>query len=122
VPFVICRAGNDEVAKKSKAIAMAFGVPYMLTVTKPVQRAKGTEPSGGLSSYAAARTTNSADSSRSRRSWKNAGEAVSLWLMELECDETCGMIDDAKFESHLANKTNSKAKPEKDSAQRRGDN
>ncbi|MGC2626581.1 MAG: succinylglutamate desuccinylase/aspartoacylase family protein, partial [Candidatus Udaeobacter sp.] len=31
VPFVICRAGNDEVAEKSKAIAMAFGLPYVLT-------------------------------------------------------------------------------------------
>ena len=48
VPFVICRAGNDEVAKNSKAIAIAFGLPYVLTVSKPVQPAKG------LSSYAAA--------------------------------------------------------------------
>ena len=48
VPFVICRAGNDEVAKKSKAIAMAFGLPYVLTISKPVQ------PSKGQSSYAAA--------------------------------------------------------------------
>jgi predicted deacylase len=48
VPFVICRAGKDEVAKKSKAIAMAFGLPYVLTVTRPVQ------PSKGQSSYAAA--------------------------------------------------------------------
>ena len=48
VPFVICRAGNDEVAEKSKAIAMAFGLPYVLTVSKPVQAAKG------QSSYAAA--------------------------------------------------------------------
>ena len=48
VPFVICRAGDDEVAKKSKAIAMAFGLPYALTVSKPVQ------PSKGQSSYAAA--------------------------------------------------------------------
>jgi predicted deacylase len=48
VPFVICRAGTDEVAKKSKEIAMAFGLPYLLTVSKPVQ------PSKGLSSYAAA--------------------------------------------------------------------
>jgi predicted deacylase len=48
VPFAICRAGNDEVATKSKAIAMAFGLPYVLTVSKPVQPAKG------LSSYAAA--------------------------------------------------------------------
>jgi uncharacterized protein len=48
VPFVICRAGKDEVAKKSKAIAMAFGLPYVLTVSKPIQ------PSKGQSSYAAA--------------------------------------------------------------------
>src|ERR1041385_5587714 len=37
VPFVICRSGDDEVSKKSKAIAMAFGLPYVLTVTKPMQ-------------------------------------------------------------------------------------
>ncbi len=48
VPFVICRAGNDDVAKKSKAIATAFGLPYVLTISKPVQ------PSKGSSSYAAA--------------------------------------------------------------------
>jgi predicted deacylase len=48
VPFVICRAGSDEIAKKSKAIAMAFGLPYVLTVSNPVQSAKG------QSSYAAA--------------------------------------------------------------------
>jgi hypothetical protein len=48
VPFVICRRGNDAVSKKSKEIAMAFGLPYVLTVSKPVQ------PSKGLSSYAAA--------------------------------------------------------------------
>jgi predicted deacylase len=48
VPFVICRAGTNQVAKKSKEIAMAFGLPYLLTVSKPVQPAKG------QSSYAAA--------------------------------------------------------------------
>jgi uncharacterized protein len=48
VPFVICRSGGDEVATKSKAIAMAFGLPYVLTVSKPVQASKG------QSSYAAA--------------------------------------------------------------------
>src|SRR5215475_1600517 len=48
VPFVICRCGDDEVAKKSKAIAMAFGLAYVLTVSKPIQ------PSKGSSSYAAA--------------------------------------------------------------------
>jgi uncharacterized protein len=48
VPFVICRSGDDEVSEKSKAIAMAFGLPYVLTVGKPIQPAKG------ASSYAAA--------------------------------------------------------------------
>src|SRR6516165_10530421 len=48
VPFVICRAGDDAVSKKSKQIALAFGLPYVLTVSKPVQPAKG------LSSYAGA--------------------------------------------------------------------
>jgi len=48
VPFVICRAGNDEVAEKSKAIAMAFSLRYVLTVSKPVQ------PSKAQSSYGAA--------------------------------------------------------------------
>src|SRR4029079_18765653 len=48
VPFVICRSGDDEVSRRSKAIAIAFGLPYALTVSKPVQ------PSKGSSSYAAA--------------------------------------------------------------------
>ena len=48
VPFVICRSGNDDVSERSKAITMAFGLPYVLTVDKPVQ------PSKGSSSYAAA--------------------------------------------------------------------
>jgi predicted deacylase len=48
VPFVICRGGNDDVSVKSKKMAMAFGLPYVLTITKPVQPAKGS------SSYAAA--------------------------------------------------------------------
>jgi predicted deacylase len=48
VPFVICIAGDDEVARKSKEMAMVFGLPYVLTISKPVQPAKGS------SSYAAA--------------------------------------------------------------------
>src|SRR3982751_5756467 len=48
VPFCICRAGNDSVDLKSKEMAMAFGLPYVLTVSKPVQQAKGS------SSYVAA--------------------------------------------------------------------
>src|SRR5262245_9639604 len=55
VPFVICRSEAGladskarDVAARSKEIAMAFALPYVLTVSKPVQ------PSKGSSSYAAA--------------------------------------------------------------------
>jgi predicted deacylase len=55
VPFVICRSEAGladskagDVAVRSKQMALAFGLPYVLTVSKPVQAAKG------LSSYAAA--------------------------------------------------------------------
>ena len=47
VPFVICRAGTgtgqavNDVDVKSQEMAMAFGLPYVLTVSKPVQVAKG---------------------------------------------------------------------------------
>jgi predicted deacylase len=48
VPFAICRRGAEPVDVKSKELALAFGLPYVLTVTKPVQPAKGS------SSYVAA--------------------------------------------------------------------
>ena len=55
VPFVICRSeagltdpNARDVAARSKEIAIAFGLPYVLTVSKPMQPAKG------QSSYAAA--------------------------------------------------------------------
>ena len=62
VPFVICRSEAGladskarDVAARSKEIAMAFGLPYVLTVSKPVQPSKGHRAgAGGLSSYAAA--------------------------------------------------------------------
>jgi predicted deacylase len=53
--FVICRSEAGladhkarDVAARSKQMALAFGLPYVLTVSKPVQ------PGKGLSSYAAA--------------------------------------------------------------------
>ena len=53
MPFVICRADGEF--KKSKAMAIAFELPYVLTVSKPVQPSKGHRAgAGGLSSYAAA--------------------------------------------------------------------
>ena len=55
VPFVICRSEAGladskacDVAVRAKEMAMAFGLPYVLTISKPVQPAKGS------SSYAAA--------------------------------------------------------------------
>lgn len=48
VPFSICRGGNEPVDVKAKELAIAFGLPHVLAVTKPVQPAKGS------SSYAAA--------------------------------------------------------------------
>ena len=48
VPFTICRGGNEPVDMRSHELAVAFGLPYVLTVTRPIQRAKGS------SSYAAA--------------------------------------------------------------------
>src|SRR5919198_1109673 len=55
VPFVICRSEAGladskarDIAARSKEMALAFELPYVLTVSKPVQ------PGKGLSSYAAA--------------------------------------------------------------------
>jgi len=112
VPFVICRAGNDEVAKKSKAIAMAFGLPYVLTVSKPVQ------PSTGQSSYAAA-----ADKGIPAI----LAEAGGVGQMQEEAIEVLvdgvvnvmrhlGMIDDANLDFQISkSETNSKSKANKTS-------
>jgi predicted deacylase len=48
VPFSICRGGRETVDAASKELAMAFGLPYVLAVSRPVQPAKGS------SSYVAA--------------------------------------------------------------------
>ena len=48
VPFSICRGGTEAVDAKSKELATAFGLPYLLTVSRPIQQAKGS------SSYVAA--------------------------------------------------------------------
>ena len=117
VPFVICRAGNDEVAKKSKAIAMAFGLPYVLTVSKPVQPSKGHRPgAGGLSSYAAAADKGTpAILAEAGGAGQMQEEAVSLLVNGVvNVMRHLGMIEDAKFESYIANsETNSKPKPKK---------
>jgi uncharacterized protein len=48
VPFSICRGGNEPVDARSKELASVFGLPYLLTVSRPIQPAKGS------SSYVAA--------------------------------------------------------------------
>jgi len=116
VPFVICRAGNDEVAKKSKAIAMAFGLPYVLTVSKPVQPSKGHRAgAGGLSSYAAAADKGTpAILAEAGGAGQMQEEAVALLVNGVvNVMRHLGMIDDAEFESNIANETNSKPKPKK---------
>ncbi len=48
VPFSICRDGDTPVDAKAKELASVFGLPYLLTVSRPIQPAKGS------SSYVAA--------------------------------------------------------------------
>ena len=117
VPFVICRAGNDEVAMKSKAIAMAFGLPYVLTVSKPVQPSKGHRAgAGGLSSYAAAADKGTpAILAEAGGAGQMQEEAVALLVNGVvNVMRHLGMIDDAKFEFQISNsETNSKSKANK---------
>ena len=48
VPFSICRGGDEPVDAESKELGTVFGLPYVLTVSRPIQAAKGS------SSYVAA--------------------------------------------------------------------
>jgi predicted deacylase len=41
VPFSICRSGTEEVDRKSLELAKVFGLPYVLTVDRPIQPSKG---------------------------------------------------------------------------------
>jgi predicted deacylase len=124
VPFVICRSEAGladskarDVAARSKEIAMAFGLPYVLTVSKPVQPSKGHRAgAGGLSSYAAAADKGTpAILAEAGGAGQMQEEAVSLLVNGVvNVMRHLGMIEDAKFESHIANsETNSKAKPKK---------
>src|SRR6266702_3200665 len=117
VPFVICRHGHDDVSVKSKAIAMAFGLPYVLTVSKPVQPSKGHRAgAGGLSSYAAAADKGTpAILAEAGGAGQMQEEAVALLVNGVvNVMRHLGMIEDAKSESHIANcETNSKAKLKK---------
>jgi len=124
VPFVICRSDAGladskarDVAARSKEIAMAFGLPYVLTVSKPVQPSKGHRGgAGGLSSYAAAADKGTpAILSEAGGAGQMQEEAVSLLVNGVvNVMRHLGMIEDAKFESHIANsETDSKATPKK---------
>jgi len=124
VPFVICRSEAGladskarDVAARSKAIAMAFGLPYVLTVSKPVQPSKGHRAgAGGLSSYAAAADKGTpAILAEAGGGGQMQEEAVSLLVNGVvNVMRHLGMIEDAKFESHIGNtETNSKPKPKK---------
>jgi uncharacterized protein len=48
VPFSICQRADTDAARRSRAIAGAFGLPYLLEVDRPVQ------PASGTTTYAAA--------------------------------------------------------------------
>ncbi len=48
VPFSICRKGSEPADMKAVELARVFGLPYLLTVDRPIQRSKGS------SSYVAA--------------------------------------------------------------------
>ena len=48
VPFSICRKGSEPADVKAVELARVFGLPYLLTVDRPIQQAKGS------SSYVAA--------------------------------------------------------------------
>jgi uncharacterized protein len=107
VPFVICGGGDAEIAYKSKEIAMAFGLPYALTVSKPVQ------PGKGQSSYAAVADKGiPAILAEAGGVGQMQEEAIELLVNGVvNVMRHLVMIDDAKFESHT--ETNSKPKPKK---------
>jgi predicted deacylase len=124
VPFVICRSEAGladskarDVAARSKQIAMAFGLPYVLTVSKPVQPSEGHRAgAAGLSSYAAAADKGTpAILAEAGGAGQMQEEAVSLLVNGVvNVMRHLRMIEDARFESHIANsETNSKAKPKK---------
>ena len=123
VPFVICRSEAGladskarDVAARSKEIAMAFGLPYVLTVSKPVQPSKGHRAgAGGLSSYAAAADKGiPAILAEAGGAGQMQEEAVSLLVNGVvNVMRHLGMIEDAKFESshrELRNKFKSRSR------------
>jgi len=124
VPFVICRSDAGladskarDVAARSKEIAMAFGLPYVLTVSKPGQPSKGHRAgAGGLSSYAAAADKGiPAILAEAGGAGQMQEEAVALLVDGVvNVMSHLGMFDDANHEFQISkSETNSKSKPKK---------
>jgi uncharacterized protein len=68
-PFSVCSGGDTEAHRKAAEYAKAFGLPWLLIVTRPVQPSKGT-------------TTNAAAVARGIPSF--IAEAGGVGLLELE--------------------------------------
>lgn len=122
VPFVICRSEAGltdskarDVAARSKEIALAFELPYVLTVSKPIQPGKGHQASaGGLSSYAAAVEKGVPSIlAEAGGAGQMQEEAVALLVDGvMKVMRHLGMIDEGKC--HIANsETHSKLKSKK---------
>jgi len=107
VPFVICRHGHDDVSVKSKQMALAFELPYVLTVSKPVQ------PGKGSSSYAAAAEKGVPSIlAEAGGVGQMQEDAVALLVQGvINVMRHLDMLDNDKVESHT--ETNSKPKPKK---------
>jgi uncharacterized protein len=104
-----------DVAARSKEMALAFELPYVLTVSKPVQPGKGHRAgAGGLSSYAAAAEKGVPSIlAEAGGVGQMQEDAVALLVQGvINVMRHLGMIDDAK--SHTSNsETHSKPKPKK---------
>jgi len=122
VPFVICRSEAGladsearDVAARSKEIALAFQLPYVLTISKPVQPAKGHRAgAGGLSSYeAAAEEGVPSILAEAGGVGQMQEDAVALLVQGvINVIRYLDMLDDTK--AHISNsETHSKSKPQK---------
>src|SRR5262245_2483663 len=121
VPFVTCRSeaglsdsNARDVAARSKEMSLAFELPYVLTVSKPVQPGKGHRAgAGGLSSYAAAAEKGVPSIlAEAGGVGQMQEDAVALLVNGVvNVMRHLGMIQDGQVESHT--ETKSKSKPKK---------
>jgi hypothetical protein len=122
VPFVICRSEAGladskarDVAGRSKEMALAFELPHVLTVSKPVQAGKEHRAgAGGLSSYAAA-VEKGVPSILAEAGGVGQVQEEAVQLLVngvVKVMRHLGMIDEGK--SHIADSgTHSRLKPKK---------